>query len=109
MAHSALQSPPEEETFTRFWGHLVTMFGGCTRQSKSSATSSGINAEVSQISGLENMPSTNSRQQQNKINQQEAQISSLQDQNIQLKGFLDPKVLVNAISQAVNTSLKLSS
>ena len=33
IAHSALQSSPEEESFTRFWGCLVTMFGGHTRQS----------------------------------------------------------------------------
>ena len=52
MAHSAMQSSPEEETFTRFQGHLVTMFGGCMRQSKVSATSSGIDAEVSEIRGL---------------------------------------------------------
>ena len=32
MAHSALKSSLEKETFTRFWGHLVTMFGGCARQ-----------------------------------------------------------------------------
>ena len=39
MACSTLQSSSEEETFTRFWGHLVTMFGGHTKQSKSSVTS----------------------------------------------------------------------
>ena len=39
MAHSALQSSLEEESFTRLWGHLVTMFGGHTRQSQSSASS----------------------------------------------------------------------
>ena len=32
MAHSALQSSPEEESFTRFQGYLVTMFGGHTRK-----------------------------------------------------------------------------
>ena len=26
IAYSTLQSSPEEESFTRFWGHLVTMF-----------------------------------------------------------------------------------
>ena len=34
---------------TRFWGCLVTMFGGCTRQSQasaSSATTSSIESEV---------------------------------------------------------------
>ena len=33
MTHSALQSSLEEESFTRFWGSLVMMFGGHTRQS----------------------------------------------------------------------------
>ena len=33
MASSALQSSPEEESFTKFWGCLVTMFGGHERQS----------------------------------------------------------------------------
>ena len=54
MAHNALLSSPEEEIITRFWGHLGSMFGGHARQSKSSVTSSGINAEVDQISSLEN-------------------------------------------------------
>ena len=63
MAHSTIQSSLEEETFTRFWGCLVTMFGGHARQSRSSATSSGIDAKTS---SLENKLSTNSRQ--HKIN-----------------------------------------
>ena len=109
MACSTLQSCPEEKTFTRFWGHLVTMLRGCARQSKSSVTTKGIDTEVNQISDSENRLSKNSRQCQNTINRQEAQISSLQDQNTQLKGLLDSKELVNAISQAVTTSLILSS
>ena len=44
-----------------------------------------------------------------KINRQEAQITSLQNQNKQLTSLPDSKALVNAISQAVTTSLKLSS
>ena len=38
---------------------------------------------------------------------EEAQIKSMQTQNQQLQGFLDLKLLVNAISQAVTTSLKM--
>ena len=109
MAHSALQSSLEEESFTKYQGSLVTMFGGCTSQSWSSATSASINTEINQISDLEGKLSKNSRQCQNKINQQEAQIMSLQNQNKQLQGLLDPKLLVNAISQAVTTGLKLGS
>ena len=40
---------------------------------------------------------------------QEAHIKSLQNQNKQLQGLIDPKSLVNAISQAVTTSLKMGS
>ena len=85
---SALQFSPEKETFTRFLGYLVTMFRGHARQSKSSVTSKGTDSEVNQISGLENKLSRNYRQCQNKINMQEAQINSLQNQNTQLKGPL---------------------
>ena len=46
MAHSALQSPLQGETFTRFQGHLATMFGGHMRQNRSSATSSGNDTVV---------------------------------------------------------------
>ena len=77
MAISALQSSPEEETFTRFQGHLVTMFGRHARQSISYFTTKGIDTEVNQISDSENRLSKNSRQCQNNINKQEAQISSL--------------------------------
>ena len=109
MACSMLQSSLEEETFTRFWGHLVTMFGGHSRQSKFSITSKGTDTEGSQISDLDSKLSKNSRQQQNKINKQEAQINSLQNQNNQLRGLLDSELLVNAISLAVTTSLKVNS
>ena len=75
MAHSTMQSSLEEETFTRFCGCL---FGGHVRQSRSSATSSGTDAKVSkQVSKQENKLSKNSKQQQNKINEKQAQISCL--------------------------------
>ena len=112
MAHRTLQSSPKQESFTRFWGHLVAMFGGCTRQSQSSASSaatSNIESEVNLVRGTEDKLSKNSRWQQNKINQQKAQIKSLQTQTQQLQGLLEPKSLVSAISKAVSTSLKLGS
>ena len=58
---------------------------------------------------LRNRLSENSRQHQNKINKQEAQINSLQNHDTQLKGLLGTKLLVDAISQAVTTSLKINS
>ena len=63
----------------------------------------------SQISNFGSKLSKNSRQHQNKINKQEAQINSLQNQNEQLRGLLDPMLLVSAISQSVTTSLKMNS
>ena len=52
MACSTLQSSQEEESFTRFRGQLVTMCGGCTRQSQSSAsfaTTSSIDSNVNLV------------------------------------------------------------
>ena len=112
MAHSALQPSPEEESFTRFQGCLVTMFGGCTRQCQSSAssfTTSSIKSGVNVVKETKGKLSKNSRQWQNKINQQEAQIKSLQTKTQQLWDLLDSKSLVSVISQAVTTSLKLGS
>ena len=40
---------------------------------------------------------------------QEAQINSLQNKNEQLRGLLEPKLLINDISQAVTASLKVNS
>ena len=87
------------------------MFGGGNRQSQSSAssaaTSSSIDTDVNLIKEDEGKLSKIPRQQQNKINMQEAQIKSLQTQSKQLQGLFDPKLLVNVISHAVTTSLKL--
>ena len=43
-----------------------------------------------------------------KINHWEVQISSLHEQTKQLKGLLDPQILVNAIIWAVTTGLKIN-
>ena len=51
--------------------------------------------------------SKNSRQRQNKINQQASQISSLEAQNRKLSQLLEPKFLVETITQAVASSLKM--
>ena len=88
------------------------MFGGCARQSQSSvssATNMSIDFEVNWIGDVEGKLSKNSRQCQNKITKQETQIKSLQNQNQQLQSLLDPKLLVNVVSQAVTISLKLGS
>ena len=82
------------------------MLGGCTKQSRSSATTTSIDSNVNLINETKGKLSKNSRWHQNKINQQEAQIKSLQNPNQQLQGLLDPKLLVSVIIQAVTTSLK---
>ena len=106
MACNALQSSPEEETFTRFSGCLVTLLGWHMKQTISSVASTGFNPEISKIGSK---LSKNSRQWQNKINKQDPQISCLQNQNEQKRGLLDPILLVDAIIQAVTTSLKVNS
>ena len=106
---AVLYNPPEEGMFIRFWGHLVTMFGGCAKQSKSSVASTGMKVKVNQIKDLGTKLLKNSRQHQNKIDEQEAQINSLQSKNEQLRGLLDLKLLVDAIGQAVTISLKVNS
>ena len=109
MANSTLQSSPEEETFTKFWGTLVTMTGGHTKQTKSPITFTGIAAKMTEIRDFGNKLLKNYRQCQNKINKQEAQMNSLLSQNEELRGLLDPRLLVNTISQAGTTSLKVNS
>ena len=52
--------------------------------------------------------SKNLRQRQRKINQQASQISSLEAQNKKLGQLLEPKFLVETITQAVASSLKMS-
>ena len=49
----------------------------------------------------------NSRQRQKKIDQQALQISSLEAQNKKLGQLLEPKFLVETITQAVASSLKM--
>ena len=90
----------------------MTMLGGNARQSQSSASSAittSIDAYIHWISETEGKLSKNLRQCQNKINQQDAQIKSLQNQNQQEQGLLDSKQLLNVISQAVVPGLKLCS
>ena len=63
-------SPPQKRNHSLdFWQQLVTMFGGHSKQSQSSATTTSIDSNVKQISEIEGKLSKNSRQCQNKINQ----------------------------------------
>ena len=54
LAHAVYYNPPQKKNILlSFRECLVTMFGGCVRQRRSSATSSSIDTEVSEISDLE--------------------------------------------------------
>ena len=52
--------------------------------------------------------SKNSKERQNRIDQQASQISTLEAQNMKLTQLLDPKFLVNTITQAMASSLNIS-
>ena len=105
-----LQSSDNIESFTQFQGHLAMTFGGW-------AVGQGKLAPIQQqlrfphVSSLRRLGSAglskNSRQRQNKINQQASQINSLEAQNKKLGLLLEPKFLVETITQAVASSLKM--
>ena len=62
MAYGALQSYPQDETFTRVQGHLITMFEGCAKQARFSVASAGISTDISQVKDIGSKLSKNSRQ-----------------------------------------------
>ena len=78
------------------------MSGGCTKQSNSSVAAADIKTDICQIKDEAGgkLP---------KIYKQEVKIRSLQTQIEQLRGLLDPTFLVDALSQAVTTSLRVNS
>ena len=109
IACSMLQSLDDMESFTQFWGHLAMTFGGWSRLGKTgshTATVAVSSCVISEETG-ECRLSKNSRQRQNKIDQQALQISSLEAQNRKLGQLLEPKFLVETITQAVVSSLKM--
>ena len=84
-------------------------FSGCSRLGKTGTHTAAVEVSSCVISkeAGEHKPSKNSRQRQNKINQQASQISSLETQNKKLSQLLKPKFLVETITQAVVSSLKM--
>ena len=84
-------------------------FGGCSKSGKAGSHTAAVDVSscvISEEAG-ECRLSKNSRQRQNKINQQASQISSLEAQNKKLGQLLEPKCLVETITQAVASSLKM--
>ena len=84
-------------------------FGGHSRSEKTGSHTAAV--EISSCAISEEAGDCrlfkNSRQRQNKINQQASQISSLEAQNRKLGQLLEPKFLVEMITQAVASSLKM--
>ena len=97
------------ESFTEFWGHLAMTFSGCSRLGKTGSHTAAVEVSSCVISeeARECRLSKNSRQRQNKINQQASHISSLEAQNKKLWQLLEPHFLAEMITQAVASSLKM--
>ena len=84
-------------------------FGGHSRSGKTGSSTAAVEVSsfaISEEAG-ECKLSKNLGQRQNKINQQASQISSLEAQNRKLSQLLEPKFLVETITQAVASSLKM--
>ena len=80
IARSMLQSSGDSESFTQFRGHLAMMFGGRSKSGKTSSHTAAIETSsyvISEEAG-ECRLLKNSRQRQQKIEQQASQISSLE-------------------------------
>lgn len=84
-------------------------FGGRSRLGKTGSRTAAVEVPSCIISGEigECRLYKNSRQRQRKIDQQALQISSLEAQNKKLRQLLEPKFLVETITQAVASSLKM--
>ena len=109
IARSMLQSSGDFETFTQFQGHLAMTFGGRRKLGKTSSHTAAIETSsyvISEEAG-EHRLLKNSRQRQQKIEQQASQISSLQTQNKKLGQLLEPRFLVETITRAIASNLNV--
>ena len=110
IACSMLQSSDNMESFTKIWGHLAMTFSGHSRLRKTGSHTAAVEVSscvISEEAGEHRRLSNNSRQRQNKIDQQASHIRSLEAQNKKLGQLLEPKFLVETITQAVANSLKM--
>ena len=85
-------------------------FGGRSKLEKTSSHASSVEVFSSTISEEAGEPklSKNSQQRQCQINQQATCISNLDAQNQKLSQLLEPKILEDAIMQAVVSNLNIS-
>ena len=84
-------------------------FSGHSRSGKAGSHTAAVEVSscvISEEAG-EHKPSKNSTQRQNKISQQASQMSTLEAQNRKQSQLLEPKFLVETITQAVTSSLKM--
>ena len=85
-------------------------FSGLSRSGKTGSHTAAIEVSsciISEDTGEHRWLSKNSKQRQNRINQQASHISSLEAQNRKLGQLLEPKFLVETIIQVVASSLKM--
>ena len=109
IARSMLQSSENSESFTEFQGHLAMTFGGRSKSGNTSSHTAVIETSsyvILEETG-EHRLSKNSRQRQQKIEQQVSQISSLKAQNRKLGQLLEPKFLVETITRVVASNLNM--
>ena len=88
ITHSMLQSLDNMESFTKFWGCLAMTFGGCSRLGNTGSHTAAVevfSCIISEEAREHRWLSKNSRQRQNKINQQASHISSLDAQNKKIR------------------------
>ena len=109
ISHSALQTSNDTESFTQFHGHLAMTFGSWSKSRRTSSHVVPVEVSSSHISEEqgESKLSKNSQQHQNKINQQASRINSPEALNQKFSQLLEPKFLVNAITQAVASNLNI--
>ena len=106
VARGQCLSSPDSESFTQFRGRLVLMFNSQGKQqcARANVTSAAVEA------GDSEHLSHNSRQRQNKINAQAAEIAHMKtelnkalQENKQLKSLFSPDKMVEAMTKAVSS------
>ena len=106
VARGQCLSSPDSESFTQFRGRLALMFNSRGKQQHARATVSATAAECGDVEHL----SRNSRQRQNKIDAQAAEIAHMKtelnkalQENKQLKNMFSTEKMVEAMTKAVSS------
>ena len=106
VARGQCLSSPDSESFTQFRGRLALMFNSRGKQQRARATVSATAAECGEVEHL----SRNSRQRQNKIDAQAAEIAHMKtelnkalQENKQLKNLFSTEKMVEAMTKAVSS------